>query len=211
MGDIMADKTDGSIALDRAAVAQVVADWAAYRDRPDWDRLAGCFHGDGTIAVSWFSGSHEEFITACQGMARNAPAGESTRHFFGLPWTETAGDRAIAETSAVVQIRARLDGVEADLNSSLRFNDFLERRQGVWRIARRVAVYDKDRMDPVGPSAGFAAFYGRIDFTGLPATGRHLCWFLAGRGYSISKTIVEARSPGEAALRTDGAAWLKGR
>jgi hypothetical protein len=207
----MTDKDGGAAAVDRAAVAQVVANWAAWRDRPDWDRLAACFHPGGIIAVSWYSGSHERFIAECQDMAKAARPGESTRHFFGLPWTEAAGDRAVAETSAVVQIRAQIDGAEVDLHSWLRFNDFLERRQGVWRIARRVAVYDKDRMDPVAPDAAFAARYRAIDFSAFPANCRHLCWFLAGRGRAISKAIVEARSPGEAALRRDAAEWLKGR
>ena len=109
----------------------------------------------------------------------------------------------------MVQIRARVVGTEVDIHSWLRFQDFLERRRGVWRIARRVAVYDKDRMDAVAPDAGFAERYRAIDFSGLPATARHLCWFLASRGRTISKTLVEAKSPGEAALRGDAAAWLK--
>ncbi|MGE5145453.1 MAG: nuclear transport factor 2 family protein [Candidatus Eiseniibacteriota bacterium] len=204
----MAAKSDGAATLDQAAVAQVVANWAAWRDRPDWARLATCFHEDGTIAVSWYSGSHERFIAECQGMGREARPGESTRHFFGLPWTEAAGDRAVAETPAVVQIRARVDGTEVDIHSWLRFTDFMERRQGVWRIARRVGIYDKDRMDPVAPDAGFAERYRAIDFAGLPATARHLCWFLASRGRTISKTIVEAKTPAEVALRGDAAAWL---
>jgi hypothetical protein len=207
----MSQRNNGAAMLDRAAVAQVIANWAAWRDRPDWERLATCFHEDGTIAVSWFAGPHQAFIAACQDMARAAGPGESTRHFFGLPWTETAGDRAIAETAAVVQIRARVEGVEADLHSWLRFNDFLERRAGVWRIARRVAIYDKDRMDPVSAAdAGFAERYRRIDFSRFPANCRHLCWFLAGRGYSISETLVEARSPAETALRREADDWLRG-
>lgn len=206
----MAEMNDSG-ALDRAAVAQVVANWAAWRDRPDWERLATCFHPGGTIAVSWFEGPHERFIEASKDMARAAKPGESTRHFFSLPWTETKGDRAVAETAAVVQIRARVDGIELDLQSWLRFNDFLERRQGAWRIARRVGVYDKDRLDQVSPGIEFAARYRTIDFSPFPAAARHLCWFLAGRGRTISKTIVEARSPGEAALRADAASWLAGR
>jgi len=206
----MAAKTDGAETLDRAAVAQVVANWAAWRDRPDWARLATCFHEDGTIAVSWYSGPHERFIAECQRMAREAKPGESTRHFFSLPWAEAAGDRAVAETAAVVQIRARIDDAEVDLFSWLRFNDFLERRQGVWRIARRVAVYDKDRMDPVAPDAGFAERYRAIDFSPFPKTARHLCAFLSSRGRTISKALVEAKSSGETALRADAAAWLKG-
>jgi hypothetical protein len=207
----MAEHNDSASVLDRAAVAQVMANWGAWRDRPDWERLATCFHPGGTIAVSWFTGSHEQFIAASQDMARRALPGESTRHFFGLPCAETAGDRAVAETSAVVMIRARLDDIEIDIQSWLRFNDFLERRQGAWRIARRVAVYDKDRMEPVGPSEGFAERYRQMDFDGMPAACRHLSWFLASRGRTLSKSIVEARSPGEAALRTEAAAWLQSR
>jgi hypothetical protein len=207
----MTVQSESAAALDRAAVAQVVANWAAWRDRPDWERLAGCFHPGGTIAVSWFEGPHERFIEASKDMARAARPGESTRHFFSLPWTETQGDRAVAETAAVVQIRARIDGVEVDIQSWLRFNDFLERREGAWRIARRVGVYDKDRMDPIVADAEFAARHRQIDFSPFPAPARHLCWFLAGRGRTISKALVEARSAGEKALRTDAAVWLGGR
>jgi hypothetical protein len=207
----MTKEGNSAATLDRAAVAQVIADWATWRDRPEWERLATCFHPGGTIDVSWFQGTHDRFIAASQDMARAARPGESTRHFFSLPWAETAGDRAVAETAAAVQIRADIDGIVVDIQSWLRFNDFMERREGVWRIARRVAVYDKDRMDALGGDAAWGARYREIDFSPFPAPARHLCWFLASRGQSISATLIAARSAGEKALRADAASWLGGR
>ena len=49
--------------------------------------------------------------------------------------------------------RAPLDGVLVDVVCTGRFYDFLEKRNGQWGIVRRQPIYEKDRLDPVDPSA----------------------------------------------------------
>jgi hypothetical protein len=50
-----------------------------------------------------------------------------------------------------MDIRSTVDGHEFDLQSWLRFFDLLEKRDNVWRIVKRTAVYEKDRLEPVDP------------------------------------------------------------
>ena len=49
--------------------------------------------------------------------------------------------------------RAPLDGVVVDVICWGRFYDFFEKRDGRWAIVRRQPIYEKDRLDPVDPSA----------------------------------------------------------
>ena len=49
--------------------------------------------------------------------------------------------------------RAPLDGVLVDVICWGRFYDFFEKRDGRWAIVRRQPIYEKDRLDPVDPSA----------------------------------------------------------
>jgi hypothetical protein len=48
--------------LEKQKIAQVISDWAFYRDQRDFDRLQTCFHPDARIKVSFFSGSADKFI-----------------------------------------------------------------------------------------------------------------------------------------------------
>ena len=49
--------------------------------------------------------------------------------------------------------RAPLHGVLVDVVCVGRFYDFFEKRDGRWAIVRRQPIYEKDRLDPVDPSA----------------------------------------------------------
>jgi hypothetical protein len=44
-----------------------------------------------------------------------------------------------------------LDGYEFDLQSWFQFYDLLEFKNESWRIVKRTAVYEKDRLDLVNP------------------------------------------------------------
>ena len=49
--------------------------------------------------------------------------------------------------------RAPVDGFRVDVVCFGRFYDFFEKRDGRWGIVRRQPIYEKDRLDPVDPSA----------------------------------------------------------
>ena len=52
--------------------------------------------------------------------------------------------------------RAPVDGVICDVVCTGRFYDFFEKRDGRWGFVLRRLVYEKDRLDPVDPSAKLA-------------------------------------------------------
>src|SRR5262249_56950932 len=66
---------------------------------------------------------------------------------------DLAGSRAIVQTRMAILQRAPVDGVIVDVACTGRFYDFFEKRAGRWAIVRRQPIYEKDRLDPVDPSA----------------------------------------------------------
>src|SRR5919199_4661274 len=93
--------------------------------------------------------SADEFIRVSrEGFER----GVSILHFLGGTSVDLAGDRAIAQTKMTISQRAEVDGVACDVVCTGRFYDFLERR-GSWGIVLRQPIYEKDRLDPLDPTA----------------------------------------------------------
>jgi hypothetical protein len=76
---------------------------------------------------------------------------DATMHFLGTQVIELDGDVAWAETYCLALHRLRAtDGAPArDKVRPIRYCDRLERRDGEWRIARRVVVYEPGRVDPL--------------------------------------------------------------
>jgi hypothetical protein len=192
---------------DIAEIQQNVANFA-YRDQQRWDELRDLFHPDGTIAVTWYSGPIAGFV---EGSKKMTASGRSkTKHLVGGARTEVNGDRAICDTDVVIMARSKLAGVEVDVTSYARFFDRFERRADrVWRIVRRIAVYEKDRMDPVSPSLIFPILYALGRFSRFPAAYKHLAAGLVRAGHTINGDIVEAGTPAEQELWRAARAWLK--
>jgi hypothetical protein len=72
-------------------------------------------------------------------------------HFVGNLAVEVAGDTARSEAYVLAHARlAATDDVPARDNTvALRYVDDLERRDGEWRILRRICVYEWTRTDEV--------------------------------------------------------------
>ena len=71
-------------------------------------------------------------------------------------------DVALSETYAVAFHRyTDPDGYPTDMWAGLRYVDRFERRDGQWRIRRRVCAYEWRRTDRVGGEGGFADTYRR--------------------------------------------------
>ena len=74
--------------------------------------------------------------------------------------------------------RADVDGVRVDVVCTGRFYDFLERRDGRWGVVLRQPIYEKDRMDPVDPSATLALDAALL--AQFPEGYRHLAYLQTG-------------------------------
>lgn len=176
-----------------------------YRDQGRWNDLRKLFHEDGSIHVTWYSGHIAGFIERSQRMT----GASGTRHLIGGSRVTISGDRAIADTDVTIVSRTRIGGLEADITSWLRFFDRFERREGgVWRVLRRVGIYEKDRIDPLKPSLKFALLYRLARFDRFPKSCRHLAAGLVRNGQTLVDPIIEARSQAEAELWRDARQWL---
>ena len=200
--------TSDRTTLDRIGVLQTIGDWALWRDTERWDRLRSLYTPGATMAVSWFSGAASEFVTRCEEMNKLAANPMVSHHILGGSHVELEGGRAVAETRVSILMRLHVHGVECDVTAISRFHDRLARSGSAWLIAHRVAVFEKDMIQPVVPGDSLAL--DRAKFMGFPAAYRCCAYTLAERGMVVNLSLPAPGSPALAALEAAGRDWLAG-
>jgi hypothetical protein len=197
--------TSEALAADRQAIRDVVENWVLWRDAGDWERFATVWHDDGWMTATWFQGPAREFIRVSrEGFER----GVSILHFLGGFTCDISGDRAIAQVKMTINQRATVDDVLVDVVCTGRFYDFLERRHGRWGIVRRQPIYEKDRMDPVDPSAELTLDQERLAM--FPEGYRHLGYLQSKNGFTVKIGLPGLRGPAVETLYREGREWLAG-
>jgi hypothetical protein len=193
------------VSEDRQLIAELVQNWAVWRDAGDWERFATLWHDDGVMMATWFQGPATDFIRVSrEGFER----GVRILHFLGGTSIDLAGARAIAQTKMTISQRADVHGVECDVVCTGRFYDFLEKRDGRWGIVLRQPIYEKDRLDPIDPAARLEldpALLARF-----PDGYRHLAYVQTGIGYDVKLDMPGLTGPEVEGLYRRGAAWLAG-
>ena len=89
------------------------------------------------------------------------------------------------------------------------FYDFLEKRRGKWGLTLRRLIYEKDRIDPIDPSATL-----RLDpdlLARFPIGYRHLAYLQTRIGYKVKDDMPGLDGPEVQTLYALGADWLKGK
>jgi len=126
--------------LAKQACTELVYQLARGLDRCDEALLRSLFHPDATDDHGGFKGSASDFV----GWALGALATmERTQHLIGNVLVEVNGDRAAGEAYFVANHDMRdADGREVRMIAAGRYLDRFERREGVWKIAHRHAIYD---------------------------------------------------------------------
>jgi hypothetical protein len=191
--------------IDKLAIADVVNNWAVWRDAGDWDRFRSVWHDDGWMTATWFQGPAEKFIDVSRaGFDR----GVSILHFLGGTSVDLKGQRAIAQTKMTISQRAEVDGVAVDVVCTGRFYDFFEKREGRWAIVRRQPIYEKDRMDPLDPSASLKLDSALLE--SFPEGYRHLAYLQTRIGFTIKRDLPQLKGDVIQALYAHGRAWLAG-
>jgi hypothetical protein len=186
----------------RLAILDLIQRWGFCRDQGRWQELADTFHGEGTIAVSWFQGRHSDFIAA----SRARYGGAFTKHFMAGSTIELGAGRATSETNVILAWRAGLDGVDAVGQAYFRFLDCIEECQGTWRILQRNAIYDSDWATPANPGEPLRLDEGVL--ASCPAGCRYLAYRLKRGGHPVPADLPAAGSAAERALRGEAARWL---
>jgi hypothetical protein len=191
-------------AADRVAIRALIENWALWRDARDWARFRTVWHDDGRMMATWFQGTADEFIKVSEeGYAR----GVRILHFLGGVTIDVAGTRAVAQTKMTISQRGPVEGVVCDVVCTGRFYDFLEKR-GRWGLVLRQPIYEKDRLDPVDPSA--APVLDRKLLASFPEGYRHLAYLQARIGYQVKTDMPGLDGREVEALYARGAAWLRG-
>lgn len=199
----------GSTFQERLAIAEVVQNWAVWRDAGDWARFATVWHDNGWMSATWFQGPAARFIAVSRtGFER----GVSILHFLGGCSVDVSGARAIAQTKMTINQRAEVEGVLVDVVCTGRFYDFFERRvidgQPQWRIVRRQPIYEKDRMDPVDPAVRIALDPGLLGQ--FPEGYRHLAYLQTRIGFVVKRDMPGLKGEVVEALYRRGQRWLAG-
>jgi len=190
---------------DRLAIRDVVENWVLWRDSGDWERFATVWHSDGWMTATWFQGPARDFIAVSR---EGFNKGVNILHFLG-GWTcAIAANRAISQVKMTILQRAPLEGVPVDVACMGRFYDFFEKRQGIWAIVRRQPIYEKDRLDPVGPAAAV-----KLDeelLARFPEGYRHLAYLQEKNGFRVKQGLPGLRGPAVEKLYGEGRDWLAG-
>jgi hypothetical protein len=190
---------------DQLDIAEVVHNWALWRDAGDWERFRTVWHDDGWMSATWWQGPAAKFIEVSKaGFER----GISILHFLGGSSVDVKGHRAIAQTKMTISQRATVEGETVDVVCTGRFYDFFEKRGERWGIVRRQPIYEKDRMDPVDPSARIKL---DPDLLGtFPEGYRHLGYLQSKLGFAIKRDMPQLKGPVVERLYRHGRAWLDG-
>ena len=176
--------------LDEHQIHNLLIRWGHARDSEDWSTLAECFHNDATIHISWISGSANDFIAASQAMSKNRKPGTHMKHIISGPWIRVQKSRAFSRCHSYILMRLRLDGYEFDLQSWLQFYDLLEFKNESWRIVKRTAVYEKDRLDFVNPIGNSEDLFTDMDLSAFPESVKFLCYMIKMSGGAPSLTLL---------------------
>jgi hypothetical protein len=191
--------------MDRLTIRQVVENWAVWRDAGDWERFSTVWHPDGRMMATWFQGSAERFIEVSRA---GWDKGVSILHFLGGSAIDLAGSRAIAQTKMTISQRAPVDGIPCDVVCTGRFYDFFEKRREVWAIVLRQPIYEKDRMDPVDPSATLTLDAALL--AEFPEGYRHLAYLQTRNGFTVKRDMPQLKGAEVERLYAQGRAWLAG-
>ena len=191
--------------LERLTLREMIENWVLWRDACLWEKFRTLWHDEGRMMATWTQGTADEFIEMSkQGFAR----GVRILHFLGGSTIEVRGPRATAQTKMTIAQRAPVHEVLCDVVCTGRFFDFFEKRAGRWGLVLRQPIYEKDRLDPVDPSARLqldAALLAKF-----PEGYRHLAYLQTQIGYKIKLNMPGLTGPEVEALYARGEAWLAG-
>jgi hypothetical protein len=191
--------------LDKLAIRECVENWVLWRDAAQWERFRTVWHDDGYMMATWFQGTADEFIQVSR---EGYSKGVNILHFLGGHSVDLAGNRAISQVKMTISQRAKVHDVPVDVVCTGRFYDFFEKRNDQWKVVLRQPIYEKDRMDPIDPSAKLSLDPKLLEQ--FPEGYRHLAYLQSGIGYPVKRDMPGLKGPEIEALYERGKRWLAG-
>jgi len=86
--------------------------------------------------------------------------------------------------------------------------DLFEKRDGAWRIAKRMIIYEKDRMVPHIPGSVPQSYLDQLDLSRYPAAIRYHCYRNEKSSGCAPMNLILKGSPEEKAARKAAEEWL---
>jgi hypothetical protein len=136
--------------FDVVAIQDLVSRERYWRDREDWEAMRSAYTDEARVRVTWFEGSVDEYIEGSRNPDWDTSA--VSKHRLSPSVVTVHADRALAETSALVELRLEVDGVLVDAVVSVRLLSRVARTPLGWKLASMDAIYEKDVMTPVYPA-----------------------------------------------------------
>lgn len=137
------------IVADKFECAEVVAKLAKGIDRCDPDMVRDCFHPGATDDHGAFKGTAEEFVDWVMPLLHTM---ERTQHVIGQSLFEVNGDQAAGESYFLAHHTIKTPDGEIFMIAAGRYLDTFERRNNLWKITHRQAVYDWNSTSPSSDS-----------------------------------------------------------
>lgn len=204
----MTEQERGRAVTDKFEIIEVSTIAMVCRDTGDWARLAQCFHPDARLTTSWFDGTAREFAEQSKSMMEGHLPGDTQRHMMSNPRVTLSGRRAINEFYLVLHQGRTLDGYEFDLQTWSVTLDLFEKRDGQWRISKRMMIYEKGRMDPRTPGSVPQSYYDGLDLSRFPAPIKYHCYRNFRSSGHIPRNLILKGTPEETAARKSAQEWL---
>lgn len=148
---------------DRAAIRHCIERLARGEDRRSAELIRASWWPNATYDYGVQGGNFDQYLAW---VVPGADAIKNTQHVLGQTYTELDGDTGKAETHVVSYHRVDMGAGDQDTCIGGRYLDTMEKRDGEWRIADRVMLYDwyTEWGDAIDWSQGVM---------GLPFTAEH--------------------------------------
>jgi SnoaL-like domain len=205
----MIDEKKLQAAIDRSEIINLVSKSIIARDSGLWDQLAACYHSDAEFSSSWWTGKPSDFITAADKKLKAAhDEGGEQKHISSNHCIEINGDHATAECDLILFTRTTVNGVELDFATWSRRLHLMKKEGGEWKIWRRFAIYEKDRVDAVDPAVDLSQRLPPTQLAKYPRQLRHHLWRNELRGSEPARNLCIRGTPQESAVREEARAWI---
>jgi hypothetical protein len=149
--------------IDHEAIRTCVARLARGEDRRSAELIRACWWPEARFDYGVHSGDFETYLAW---VVPGADAIKDTQHLLGQTHIELVGDTAKAETHVFSYHRVDMGEGDRDTCIGGRYLDSFEKRDGEWRIADRVMLYDWEQ------DWGAAADWSK-GVMGYPFTAEH--------------------------------------
>jgi hypothetical protein len=208
----MIDEKKLQESIDRSEILNLISKSIITRDSGFWNELAECYHSEAEFTSSWWKGKPADFVKAASEKLNVArEEGGEQKHVASSHWIVINGDRATAECDISLYMRRGINSVEMDFITWSRRIHLLAKENGDWKIWRRFAVYERDRVDAVDPGVDLSEHLDPKELAKYPKQIRLHLWRNQKHGSEPVGDLCIRGTPQEDVVRRKARDWIEGK